>query len=90
MMKLGQKVESRRLIRSEDLFVLEITMILGGKKGKYEIKAMFFFREHQVLPLSRAPNFEYPPLHRDLRHTNFGGKILVGHEQKPLLKSLPK
>ena len=64
-MKLGRKVGNRSLIRSEKLFFfLEITMIwektskkyrdhhdFGKKKGKYEIKAIFFLREHQVLEI---------------------------------------
>ena len=43
IMKLGQKVGNWSSIRSEKLFFLEITMI-WEKKGKYEIKAIFFLR----------------------------------------------
>ena len=45
IMKLGRKVGNRRSIRREDLFFLEITMILGEKRDQIKVKT-FFFRDH--------------------------------------------
>ena len=47
-MILGKKYQNTRSIGSEDLFFFRDHDDFGGKK-KYEIKAFFFFREHQFL-----------------------------------------
>ena len=49
-MKLGRKVGNRSSIRSEKLFFLEITMILGEKK-EIRNQSHIFFREHQLLEI---------------------------------------
>ena len=46
IMKLGRKVGNRSSIRREDLFFVEITMILGEKR-KIPEQSHIFFREHQ-------------------------------------------
>ena len=58
----GKKYQNTRSIVSEDLFFLEITIILE-KKRKYEIKAFFFLENTNFWEsLLRAPNFEYSSL----------------------------
>ena len=49
-MILGKKWRKKRSNRSEDLFFLEITMILGEKR-EIRDQSHIFFREHPVLKI---------------------------------------
>ena len=62
-MKSGRKLRNTKSIRGEDLFFLEITMILGEKSERRH-QSFFSCLENINFrkSLPRAPKFEYPPL----------------------------
>ena len=62
-MKSGRKVENTKSIRDEDLFFLEITMILGEKSERQDQSSFSCLENINFWKsLPRAPEFEYTPL----------------------------